>query len=214
MKVGPLVRAALGPLEIPIAKRYRAFFVDLAQVASAICSAAGPAPDILEVGCGEGALVEELVTRFPGSQITGIDVSARVGRLYRGDRSRVAFERASIEQVARAHPGAYDLIILADVLHHVSVEERIDLLREIRRALRPGGLFVLKDWERNSGLAHALAWFSDRVITGDEVQFLRAPELRALAEGVFGSGCIESELRVGPQPNNLVFFVRDLSSPR
>jgi 2-polyprenyl-6-hydroxyphenyl methylase/3-demethylubiquinone-9 3-methyltransferase len=210
LPLGPRIRGALGPLEVPVGRLYRGYFVDLAQLADEI-RAGGPAGAILEVGCGEGSLTEEIAKRFPASTITGIDISPRVGRLYQGDRERVSFRQASVEQIADATPAAYDLVVLADVLHHVAAGSRRPLLQGIRRALRARGLLVVKEWERKLGVAHALAWLGDRFLTGDRVQFLRGAQLRELIESVFGPGCVEKETRIRPQWNNLVLFVRDRS---
>lgn len=206
MPLGPRIRAALGPLEVPIGRLYRGYFVSLAQLAQEIRKC-GPADSVLEVGCGEGSLTEEIARCFPQSAITGIDITPRIGRLYRGHPGRAVFRRMSVEQIAES--GAYDLVLLADVLHHVAPEGRAPLLQGIRRVLRPGGRFVLKEWERIPGVPHALAWLSDRFLTGDRVQFLRAAQLRELVESVFGRGCIEKEIRIRPRRNNLALFVRD-----
>ncbi len=207
MPLGPRIRAALGPLEVPIGRLYRGYFVNLAQLAEEIRKG-GPADAVLEVGCGEGSLTEEIARCFPQSAVTGIDITPRIGRLYRG-RPATVFRRASVEQIAESAPGAYDVVVLADVLHHVAPEGRAPLLQGIRRVLRPGGRFVLKEWERIPGVPHALAWLSDRFLTGDRVQFLRAAQLRELVESVFGRGCIEKEIRIHPRRNNLALFVRD-----
>lgn len=207
MALGPRIRAALGPLEEPIGRVYRGYFVDLARLAEEI-RADGPADAVLEVGCGEGSLTEQIAKCFPQSAITGIDVTPRVGRLYRGDPTRAVFRQASVEQIAESAAAAYDVVVLADVLHHVSRENHQPLLQGIRRVLRPGGRLVVKEWERIPGVPHALAWLGDRFLTGDRVHFLRAAQLRELVESVFGSGCIEREIRIRPKRNNLVLFVR------
>jgi 2-polyprenyl-6-hydroxyphenyl methylase/3-demethylubiquinone-9 3-methyltransferase len=207
LALGPRVRQALGPFEAPAARLYRAFFLDLARLAEEI-RAEGGATSILEIGCGEGSLTEEIARRFPESNVAGIDISDRVGRLFRGDRTRVAFRKATIEQVAGERPAAFDLVLLADVLHHVRPEGRRSILEGARRALRPQGLFVVKEWERRAGLVHALAWLGDRLLTGDRVQFLCASDLRNDVEAVFGKSCVAREARIQPWRNNLVLFVR------
>src|SRR5262249_14251945 len=54
----------------PAAFHRRRLVVELAARAS-------PAPRrILDVGCGQGELLDELAARFPGSRITGADISA------------------------------------------------------------------------------------------------------------------------------------------
>jgi 2-polyprenyl-6-hydroxyphenyl methylase/3-demethylubiquinone-9 3-methyltransferase len=197
-------------LEVPVARLYRSYFVDLGRLADEI-RAAGPASFILEVGCGEGSLTQEIAARFRGSRILGIDVSPRVGRLYRGDPAQVTFRQSTVERLAEASPPDFDLVVLADVLHHAAPPLRRSLLEGVRRVLRPRGLFVLKEWERRANFPHALAWLSDRFVTGDRVEFLRDSELRRLVEDVFGTGCVEKDVRIRPHSNNLALFVRQQS---
>jgi SAM-dependent methyltransferase len=207
LPLGPRIRAALGPLEVPLGRVYRGYFIDLAQLANEI-RADGPANAIVEVGCGEGSLTEEIAKCFPQSAIAGIDITPRIGRLYRGDPARVVFRQASVEELAARAAGTYDLAVLADVLHHVPPAQHLALLQGIRRLLRSGGRFVIKEWERIPGVPHALAWLGDRFLTGDHVHFLRAAQLRDLIESVFGRGSIDKEIRIPPKRNNLAFFVR------
>jgi SAM-dependent methyltransferase len=208
MKLGAFVRGTLGPLERPAADLYRSYFIDLRRLAEQIRSV-GAASRILEVGCGEGSLITHLRRSFPESSITGIDVTPRVGRLYQDDRRNVTFRHATVEQLAEECPGSFDLVVLADVLHHVPPTARRGLLAAIRAALAPGGLFVLKDWVRAANLAHLLCWISDRWITGDRVQFFEPGELRALIEDVFGRGSVVGEDFTRPHRNNVLLFVRN-----
>ena len=207
MGIGARIRTRLGRFEKPIADLYRRYFVDLAALAVQVRQAADAA-NILEVGCGEGALVEQLRKQFPNSVLTGIDIVPTVGRLYRGDRSNVTFRQATIDEIARESPGAFDLVILADVLHHVPAPERKKLLAGIREVLREGGTLALKDWQKAPNLAHLLCWVSDRWISGEQVAFFGPGELRGLVEAVFGSASIAAESFTPPHRNNALFVVR------
>ena len=47
----------------------------------------------------------------------------------------------------------------------------------------PGGLLAIKEWERDGSLAFRSGWFSDRVVSGQEVRFFDGAELRRLVGG-------------------------------
>src|SRR5690606_33620170 len=81
---------------------------------------------ILEVGCGEGAISEILNRLYPGALITGIDITANVGRLYAGDPTQVRFIQTSLEHFESTNSDRFDLIILSDVLHHIPKAMRPD----------------------------------------------------------------------------------------
>lgn len=207
MPIGPLIRRMFGPLERPISEIYRGIFVDLTSFINQIQQWA-PASRILELGCGEGAIVERLVRSFPQAYITGIDITPRVGRLFRGDSSRVTFKQQTIQDFAPENVASFDLLIIADIMHHIPREQHKDVLLGARQVLKPDGYLILKDWERRNNLIHALCYFSDRFITGDHVQYKSAEELRALIQEVFGANCIKAETTIRPHVNNIAFLVQ------
>jgi SAM-dependent methyltransferase len=200
MSLGGRVRRAFGPLEPRVAALYRRAFFDITPFAADVAGRRRPAR-VLEVGCGEGAVLTELAARWPDAHFVGIDPSPAVGRLFRGDTARVVFRHATAdEEAARAEP--YDVVLMCDVLHHVRTAERSAVLAAVRSLVAPDGLFVLKDWERRANLGHALGAFSDRYLTGDRhVEYLTAGEARALLANVFGRPA-DAEQRWPPWPNN------------
>jgi SAM-dependent methyltransferase len=89
---------------------------------------------VLDIGCGRGGLVEQLA--HPLAQVIGVDP----------DRHSLAEHRLPLPRavaLSRRLPlpdGAVDVAYAAWVLEHVA-DPAADL-REIRRVLRPGGVFV------------------------------------------------------------------------
>jgi 2-polyprenyl-6-hydroxyphenyl methylase/3-demethylubiquinone-9 3-methyltransferase len=205
MSIGTTVRALFGPAEPMIARAYRRIFVDVEALARAVAAEVTPRR-VLEVGAGEGQFTEALARALPGAELHGIDITARVGRLYRGARDRVTFSERTVERMAAERPGQFDLVIACDVLHHVPPGSREAFLESCGRCVAPGGTLVLKDWERRPTPIHALAWSSDRFITQDRIHYLSADELRASLGAAFGP--VVAEARVGPWRNNLALFAR------
>jgi hypothetical protein len=166
---------------------YRAVFVDLDQVAACVPVLA-PGAELLDVGGGDGALLERILRCQPHLRATIIDRSAEVGlSLTAASRARVRLlPSTSLRDCAGLGVPAPDLVVIADVLHHVPSAARTGLLREIRdfaagRALR----LVVKDvapegWRARLGL------LSDRYVTGDRgVELLTPEEARRLVAEVF-----------------------------
>jgi 2-polyprenyl-6-hydroxyphenyl methylase/3-demethylubiquinone-9 3-methyltransferase len=207
MSIGPVIRQMFGPLERPVSEMYRSIFVDLTAFVGQIQQWA-PASNILELGCGEGAVIERLVKAFPKASVTGIDITPRVGRLFRGDSARVTFKQQTIQDFAPENLASFDMLVVADIMHHIPWEYHKEVLLAAATVLMPGGYLILKDWERRANLIHALCYFSDRYITGDHVRFKSAEELRALINVVFGANCIKAETRIRPQVNNIAFLVQ------
>jgi 2-polyprenyl-6-hydroxyphenyl methylase/3-demethylubiquinone-9 3-methyltransferase len=161
---------------------------------------------VLEVGAGEGQFTEALAARLPAATIHGIDLTPRVGRLYRGPPGRVSFATRPVGEVAAERAEGFDLVIVCDVLHHVPLAARPDFLEACGRCVAAGGTMLLKDWERRPTPIHALAWCSDRFITQDRIAYLTGDELRGALVNAFGP--VVAEVRVGPWQNNLALFAR------
>ena len=206
MPIGLAVRRLLGPLEASVGRLYRDRFFDVRSFADALRSWID-ARSILEIGCGDGLVTEELRRAFPGAEITGIDVRQRIGTLFRGDRAGVTFVSGDIASFARRNRSRFDLAVISDVLHHVAPQARPDLLRSAAAALCAGGGLGLKEWERRLNLPHLFAWLSDRFITGDRVRFETAESWRALAVAAL-EGIVEREVRFPPWRNNVGLFIR------
>jgi 2-polyprenyl-6-hydroxyphenyl methylase/3-demethylubiquinone-9 3-methyltransferase len=208
VSVGPFVRGLFGPLEPHLADAYRSIYLDVDALVRLISRWRPRASRILEVGCGEGAVTQKLCLAYPQASITAIDVTPRVGRLFRGEAGRVCFLRRTALEIATLHPAAYDLVVLCDVLHHVPVAQRRSLLDAVRLCMAPQGVFVFKDWQRNNSPIHWLCHASDRWLTGDRISYLSRDEMRQGLADSFGAAALHAEARVAPWWNNLAFLVQ------
>jgi len=208
MSLGPFVRGLFGPHERRVAEAYRSIFIDIDAFVALVHRWAPAAARILEVGCGEGAVTTRLAKAYPAAQITAIDITPRVGRLYEGRRDSVEFKCAAVQTIAASSPAGFDLVILSDVLHHVPSDLRQGLIDSIRTALAPGGSFVFKDWERNFTPIHWLGYAADRWVTGDRISYLSRGQILARLAASFGQASLAAEERVGPWRNNLAVLVR------
>lgn len=108
--------------------------------------AAAPGERILDIGCGPGFYVAELLDRV-GAQgsVVGVDSSAPMLGIA-GRRCEGHDNVELLEGDATALPvddGGFDAAVSVQVLEYV--EDIPAALREIRRALRPGGRLVLWD---------------------------------------------------------------------
>jgi SAM-dependent methyltransferase len=94
--------------------------------------------DVVDVGCGAGALVRALTDR--GARVTGVEVSesqmaeaiehdgGRGGRYLVGRAERLPLEDSSV-----------DIVVFMRSLHHVPRNELSAALAEARRVIRPAG---------------------------------------------------------------------------
>lgn len=145
--------------------------------------------DLLEISCGLGGGIAHLVRRWPGPvAATALDISenalARCRRAY-GDIAGLSFIQGSALALPFAG-GAFDIVVNVEASHNYG--DYPGFFREVRRVLRPGGLFLYCDSGdpeqaatvalamRQAGLAGEF-----RDITGNVVEACRLDSPRRLA---------------------------------
>lgn len=102
-----------------------------------------PVGHVLDFGGGIGVSAPHLAELFPAAQITLADVSARSMAI--AESRGVAALRTLLFD-GKALPLDDDHIdtgLAACVFHHIPEDQHIDLLAEIRRVMKPGGLFFI-----------------------------------------------------------------------
>lgn len=72
MGIGPRVRRGMGPLEPVVTNLCRAMFFDVRAFARKLGTLARPRR-VLEVGCGEGAVLTQLARQWKDASFDGID---------------------------------------------------------------------------------------------------------------------------------------------
>lgn len=209
MGLGTWVRHRLGPLEVPAADLYRSAFINIGQLAQQLASIT-PAARILEVGCGDGSLAQRLGEVYPDASYLGIDIAESAGRLYRGRPDFAEFRVQTVQELYAQRPQPFDLVLLVDVVHHVSLDLRQQVLHCSADLVRPGGVFAVKEFERNRGPYYRAAFAADRYLTGDKgVQFMTMPQLRSMFDVTRTWGFGEPVVaRIRPARNNVLFAAR------
>jgi 2-polyprenyl-6-hydroxyphenyl methylase/3-demethylubiquinone-9 3-methyltransferase len=120
----------------------------------------------------------------------------------------VTFSQQTVEDVACREPASFDLVVLADVIHHVPADARRSLLCAIDQALAPNGSLIFKDWVVSTSPIHWLCAMSERYVTGDDVSYCTMGDIDALLTDIFGPGTIRKTNMIPPWRNNVVVLVR------
>ena len=101
---------------------------------------------ILDVGCGEGILLENLSRQYPDKTLAGVDLSPENVRICRELGLDVTLSDASDLKLPA---GSFDACVMMSVLEHV--EDPGAALREARRVLAPGGRLIVVEYGTDRG---------------------------------------------------------------
>ena len=151
--------------------------------------------EVLDLGCAGGFMAEALDAR--GAQVTGIDpASAAIDAARAHARSgglRIAYD-VGVGEALPYGDATFDAIVCVDVLEHVS--DLAQVLAEVTRVLRPGGLFLFDTINRNLLSRLATITVAEDILrllprgTHDPALFITPQELR--------SGLTKAALVPGP----------------
>jgi ubiquinone/menaquinone biosynthesis C-methylase UbiE len=143
----------LNPIELALVNnplRSAMLRATLGWLRDAAC--APPLDHVLEIGCGQGAGIEEIARRFHPHAIDAFDLdeaqvarardalvslstNGAILRLWTGDAEHI--------DAPDAH---YDAVFEFTIFHHIPNWRRA--VEEVRRVLRPGGLFLFEELSR------------------------------------------------------------------
>jgi ubiquinone/menaquinone biosynthesis C-methylase UbiE len=111
----------------------------------------GRCPRVLDVACGTGILLKQLLALVPGIEAYGVDASADMleqARVALKGQLHVHVEGAQIGTGETANlpfaPETFDLITCTNALH--DMPEPAGMLAGLKRLLAPGGQLVVEDF--------------------------------------------------------------------
>jgi len=150
---------------------------------------------VADVGCGRGKALTALAQAYPSARYTGYDMHGpTIARATANATAAGVADRVTFVQLDAAHglPEQYDLITTFDVVHD-AVDPR-GLLRSIRHALKPNGLYLCLEincserLEENAGPLGALFY-------GFSVLYCMTSSLAGGGEGLGTTGLPEPTLQ-------------------
>jgi SAM-dependent methyltransferase len=111
---------------------------------------------ILDYGCGYGRATAKLAAE--GWQAVGVDFSAAM--IERGRRTNPGLDLVHIAGLPLAEPeGAFDAALLFAVLTCIAADaDQRELVAELHRLIRPGGLLYISDYLLQAGERHTLRY--------------------------------------------------------
>ncbi|MEL6959004.1 MAG: bifunctional 2-polyprenyl-6-hydroxyphenol methylase/3-demethylubiquinol 3-O-methyltransferase UbiG [Pseudomonadota bacterium] len=150
--------------------------------------------EVLDLGCAGGFLAEALDDR--GARVTGIDPAKdaiKAARAHAAEGGRTINYDVGVGERLPYSDGQFDAVACVDVLEHVQDLQQV--LNEVARVLKPGGLFLFDTINRNILARLAVITMAEDVLrllpkgTHDPEMFITPAELK--------SGLEQAGLEVG-----------------
>jgi SAM-dependent methyltransferase len=107
-----------------------------------------PPARVLDLGCGDGLILDALLAAFPEAEGVGLDFSAHMlaqaaTRLARfGTRARTVEADLAASSWRNAVSGRFDAVVSGFAIHHLAHRRKRALFDEIHDLLAEGGLFL------------------------------------------------------------------------
>ena len=130
---------------------FRQQFIDLAKSCYGyFISPSREAAKVLDLGCGDGLFIQELLKSFSPAKVVLVDGSAEMLQAAKnrlGEQENLHFSQASFQELitAGSQNEAFDFIYSSLAIHHLPAEEKKKLYAYIYNSLAPGGQFVHYD---------------------------------------------------------------------
>lgn len=137
---------------------------------------------VLDLGCAGGFMAEALTEK--GAQVTGIDPAAQAIEAARARAAQVGQDITYDVGVGEDLPyndAQFDAVVCVDVLEHVSDLDQV--LAQVTRVLKPGGMFLYDTINRNRVARLAAITMAEDVLgllpkgTHDPAMFITPSEL-------------------------------------
>ncbi len=110
---------------------------------------------ILDLACGTGTLSVGIKKRFPDTKIYAVDADKKVLGIARQKAKDAGIKISFHESLSHKLPfqnETFDRIFSTLFFHHLTIDKKIETLREIKRLLKPNGEFYIADYGKPNNI--------------------------------------------------------------
>ena len=122
---------------------------------------------VLDIGCGTGAII--LRAAYKGARVVGIDVNPQMLEIASKQLQEmsltgsVELREQGVAELSSEPSAQYDAATCSLVFSELTEDERVYMLRELRRLLKPGGLLLIASETRPSRFFKRILYWLVRI---------------------------------------------------
>jgi ubiquinone/menaquinone biosynthesis C-methylase UbiE len=122
---------------------------------------------VLDIGCGTGAVAVKAAGK--GARVTGIDINPQMLEIARSRieeanlSGSVELREQGVAELSAEPSARYDAAICSLVFSELTGDERVYMLHELRRLLKPGGLLLVAVETRPHGFFKQVLYWLARI---------------------------------------------------
>jgi 2-polyprenyl-3-methyl-5-hydroxy-6-metoxy-1,4-benzoquinol methylase len=123
--------------------------------------------DVLDIGCGFGLFSLYYAATGTGRFVRGIDLNRRRIAMARRAAARLGLDNVVYEETDARHFKGDTQVAAAymlDIVHHVPRAAVPPLLRQLHRAVAPGGVLLVKDVDTRPAAKRVFTWALDKLM--------------------------------------------------
>lgn len=140
---------------------------------------------VADIGCGRGLLANYLALTGPARRVTGIDKQVKrieAARASIKERNNIRFYLQDALELPRRE---YDVVVVSDMLHHLTHPQQEQLLDHCYHILPDGGLLLLEDVTPDPKWKWYCHFLIDRTLNcGRRQYFRKMKDWKAYLEGL------------------------------
>ena len=128
-----------------------------------------PDDRILDLGCGTGTLALLLKSQNPTARVAAIDADPQILGIARDKAARAGLDIDFHQAMSESLPfpdASFDHVFSSLLFHHLTRNQKLGTLAEVRRILRPGGHLLIADFGRPQNPAMRAAFYFVQVFDG------------------------------------------------
>jgi 2-polyprenyl-3-methyl-5-hydroxy-6-metoxy-1,4-benzoquinol methylase len=127
------------------AQRAQIYDGEIPSLARALVNSSPPNARVLDIGCGDGALLDGLASARPDLMLVGVDMAPERLAILRRSRPFIQANIDDAESLKTVDDDSIDIVLSSQVIEHV---DDARMLAAIARVLKPGGsAYVSTVWK-------------------------------------------------------------------